>query len=249
MNLLTSNGGYNSYYLLVVKSEQSALHHFIVVRCRFISIVKYLPLRKSLKQEWNGYYGLGPDDACDTCMTRTVRELWCNFINSRVMKVLLTYLSKSASSQELEDFILSSHGVEDLVLYELVVAVGGLGLCGGGPPSLAVCRRLAVCDPSLWLIPFARLALKQTIQCQVSVSQLYPCFHSFIRYSLTFITTTLFLGSKTLCQMVGTTGLPLSTQIFCPDRCINNFIKGWNKNCLVHYLSLNSGTSLDIRWH
>lgn len=82
------------------------------------------------------------------------------------MKVLLTYLSKSASSQELEDFILSSHGVEDLVLYELVVAVGGLGLCGGGPPSLAVCRRLAVCDPSLWLIPFARLALKQTTQCQ-----------------------------------------------------------------------------------
>lgn len=52
------------------------------------------------------------------------------------------------------------------MLYELVVAVGGLGLCGGGPPSLAVCRRLAVCDPSLWLIPFARLALKQTTQCQ-----------------------------------------------------------------------------------
>lgn len=104
------------------------------------------------------------------CSTQIRLENY-NFVGSRVMKVLLvpfTYLSKSASSQELEDFILSSHGVEDLVLYELIVAVGGLGLCGGGPPSLAVCRRLAVCDPSLWLIPFARLALKQYLSLSLT---------------------------------------------------------------------------------
>lgn len=72
----------------------------------------------------------------------------------------VTYLTESASAQKLEDLILCSHGIEDFVLNKLVVSVGGLGLCGGGsPPTLAVSRRLAVCDPSLWLIPLTRLPL------------------------------------------------------------------------------------------